>query len=135
MASFCHCFLFVHTDASSHSEVETSSPPPVDPPALLLSNVPVYLRHVIYVFPYNTPNFYSAPLERKLFLSNRCERNAKRVYQLILRDRHRIQRFKDFKEWVHRHNRMKKLVSIHKSAREALSAHMYDNPASTNGDM
>ncbi len=119
----CQC-LFRNCDVS---------PPPVDPPMLQLSDVPVYFRHVERVFPYNTPNFHSAPLECKLLLSSRCEHNAKRAFQLILRDRRRVQHFKDFKEWVHRHNRMQKLISIHKSAREALASHMYDNPASTNG--
>ncbi len=112
---------------------DVSPPPPVDQPSLQLSDVPVYLRHVMHVFPYNTQNFYSAPLECKLFVSSRCERNAKRVLQLILRDRRHVQHFRDFKEWVRRHNRMQKLISIHKSAREALAVHMYDNPAATNG--
>ena len=108
-------------------------PPPVQPPELVLANVPVYMREFVHVWVYSTPQFYSASLEHKLVLAGRCERNARHAMQLLYRDRLRIAHFRDFREWVRRHNRMKQLITFHKSACTALLSHMYQPVGDTNG--
>ncbi len=87
----------------------------------------------MHVWPYSTPQFYSASLEHKMVLAGRCERNARHAMQLLYHDCLHIARFCDFYEWVRRHNWMKQLIAFYKSARNALLSHMYQQAGDTNG--
>ncbi len=107
--------------------------PPVAPTAVSNLLVPMYLRPYMSFWPYNCAVFYNQNLERQLIVTRRCLCSARHAHSLLLHDRLKLKRYRDFKEWVCRFNRMSRIQAIHKKVLDALQKHMYDDTQHLNG--
>ncbi len=75
-------------------------------------------------WPYNSAVFYNQNLERQLVVTRCCLCSARHAHSLLLREHLQLKRYRDFKEWVRRFNRMCHIQEIHKGVLDALQKHV-----------